>query len=152
MPAQARTVPSPPSRSTRLCRSLCAAQGLHVRQLTPDGSSVEFTPAFLCAEQVGGAAVAWRPAPPAPEQPASLLRLPSNTACFSCPALPPRLQVQALWRDLREVSGGAMLAYRRLERALMRRRLEAAAAMIAGGGGGASRGPQAGSGAQVRWW
>ncbi len=55
------------------------------------------------------------------------------------------LQVQSLWRDLREVSGGALLMYRRLERAFMRRRLEAAAAMIAGGG---ARGAQAG-GAQV---
>jgi hypothetical protein len=49
---------------------------------------------------------------------------------------PPQPQVEALWRDLREVTGGAMLAYRRLQRALMRRRLEAAAAMISGGGGG----------------
>lgn len=28
-------------------------QGLSVRQLTPDGSSVEFVPAFLSASQVG---------------------------------------------------------------------------------------------------
>ena len=52
------------------------------------------------------------------------------------------LQVQSLWRDVREISGGALLMYRRLERTLMRRRLEAAAAMIATGGGG-GRGPQA---------
>jgi hypothetical protein len=67
------------------------------------------------------------------------------TALPSLPGLPlpaTALQVQSLWRDVREISGGALLMYRRLERTLMRRRLEAAAAMIATGGGG-GRGPQA---------
>lgn len=69
--------------------------------------------------------------------------------------LPPRcpcLQVQALWRDLREISGGAMLMHRRVERAMMRRRLENAVAMIAGarrGGGGGGGGAQIGISAQV---
>lgn len=38
---------------------------------------------------------------------------------------------------MQEMSGGAMLAYRRFERASMRRRLEAAAAVIATGGAAA---------------
>lgn len=83
--------------------------GLHVRQLSPDGTPIEFTPAFLCASQV-----------------------------------------QALWRDLREISGGAMLMHRRVERAMMRRRLENAVAMIAGArrGGGGGGGAQIGISAQ----
>ena len=70
-----------------------------------------------------------------------------STHCSALPAGPATaLQVQSLWRDVREISGGALLMYRRLERTLMRRRLEAAAAMIATGGGGGLRGPQAGRG------
>lgn len=72
-------------------------------------------------------------------------------ATFPAPPPVPRLhpgapQAQALWREVREISGGAMLMYRRLERAMMRRRLEAAAALIAGGG---LRGPPAAT-AQAR--
>ena len=50
---------------------------------------------------------------------------------------------------MRGISGGAMLAYRRLERSLRRRRLEAAAALIASGGGGGGGGA-ASSSQQVR--
>ena len=50
---------------------------------------------------------------------------------------------------MREVTGGAMLAYRKLERAAMQRRLEAAAAAIAGGMAG-GRGPSISASAQVR--
>lgn len=61
-----------------------------------------------------------------------------------------RLQAQALWRDMREVSGGAMLAYRRMQRALVQRRLETAAALITSGGGGGGRGSGPTSSQQAR--
>lgn len=53
-------------------------------------------------------------------------------------------QAQELLRSMQEMSGGAMLAYRRFERASMRRRLEAAAAVIATGGAAAGA-PASGS-------
>jgi len=69
-----------------------------------------------------------------PACPANAVRECLEQSCrHAMPAVPAALQAQALWCDMREISGGAMLMYRRLERSLMRRRLEAAAALIAGG-------------------
>lgn len=43
-PEQARLLPPP------------RAQGLHVRQITPEGNGVEFTPAFISHSSVSGLA------------------------------------------------------------------------------------------------
>ena len=145
-------------------------QGLTVRQITPEGSSVEFVPAFLSASQVGG----WVAAGHMPVVLLHAVLAPfgpsiatcsshsfgfSHRSCSPCHVLPPLLrhmrppgrhplQAQELLRQMQEMSGGAMLAYRRFERASMRRRLEAAAAIIASSGGGA--GASASGSMQVR--
>ena len=69
-----------------------------------------------------------------PSSPPHLVLSPPSPSCTRCRPL----QAGQLLRQMQEMSGGAMLAYRRFERASMRRRLEAAAAVIASGGASAS--------------